>query len=62
MTVELLFNGPRRGDRLIFLTSEDSPDYALRREICRLDAAYDLEATETLEGIADVELRIYRAR
>jgi hypothetical protein len=62
MTVELLFNQPRSGDRLIYLTSEDSPDHALRREVCRLDAAYDLESSETLEGIADVELRIYRAR
>jgi hypothetical protein len=60
MTVDLLFNEPRSGDRLIYLTSQDSPDQALGRETCRLDAAYDLEAAQTLEGVADVELRIYR--
>jgi hypothetical protein len=60
MTVELLFDDVRPGSRLFYVTSPDAPDYALGREICRLDAAYDLEASATFGDARPVEVRVYR--
>jgi hypothetical protein len=60
MTVELLFEDVRPGSRLFYVTSPDSPDYALGREICRLDAAYDLRVSTAFGGERPVEVRVYR--
>ena len=62
MTVELLFETPPRGSRLYYVTSQDSPDYALGRETCRLDAAYDLEAGAAFGNERAVEVRVYSVR
>jgi hypothetical protein len=60
--LDLLFEMPHPGDRILYLTSPDSPDFSLRREICRLDAAYSLVTTETFRGVGEIEVWAYRVR
>jgi hypothetical protein len=60
MTFDLLFGGVRQGARIFYVTSPDSPDYALGREICRLDAAYHLLASTAVGRERPVEIRVYR--
>lgn len=59
MSVDLLFEAPQSGTRLFYVTSTDSPDYALGREVCRLDLAYELETAATFGAEGGAEVRVY---